>query len=218
MAEKEQGPRWKTNAAFVQAGTTGMEAAATALYALSLVSLGVVHFEVVVTKQLDELDDDLFHLMCLEKGIFLVLCPGLDGRYDSPSAFVARHHRIQRWRGTFNRDANGNRKIGPGEDVSRPPANGGAGMDVHGIIDAKSRPFGQISLNDSRDDGGLLSGIDGTKGQTPGRVHEVGVSGDAGQTFSHTLEATDRQSELFTYHGVGAGRTRRWLRDAGTPC
>ena len=116
--------------------------------------------------------------------------------------------------GAFHRDADGNADVRAPDDVPGPPADGGAGEHVHGVVDDGAHVFRQVGLDDGGQHGGFLARVHGAAGEDPGGVHVVRPGGGAGQGLLDALEAADGHVELLAHGAVGAGRPHRQLGGA----
>ena len=102
------------------------------------------------------------------------------------------------------------RHVGVGEHVPRSADDRGAAKDVHPVGHALAEQLGEVVLRDRGDDR-RLAGRQPAGGVGERRVEGVRPAADPRQRLDDALELADRQAELTTHGGVGAGRPGREL-------
>ena len=132
-------------------------------------------------------------------------------RMTPDRALAVDDHRARQNVGPLDGDPDRHRLIHLRQDVPRAAADGGAGANIHGIVDDAAHRVRQVGLDDRRRDNRVFPRVHRAGGQPSRGVHDVGEAADARQRFLDAFEAADRRVELFPDRRVRTDQACRHL-------
>ncbi len=130
---------------------------------------------------------------------------------------LAEDHQVAREDvGALHGDGDRCRQPQTAEVVVRAEDDAFAAVDVHGVGDAPAAAFGEVVLEDGREDRGFFAQVHRVGGQDARAVHQPGVAADARQGFLDAFEGRQRHVELLADVRVAAADETADLGGAGT--